>query len=248
MVSVTSARTGGLSFRDVRGNGDCRAAHLASEFESLGWRELRGDSVHGQEQLHCQISRHRDLDRKRLCSLLHLISGNGGPGQEWQLFRPTASQLLLSRPVPESAIIPAKAQPPNRWSGNSLGASRESLVASRCSTIVSAHARTLLQKVWDAHTVRKLPNGQTQLFIGLHLIHEVTTPQAFDMLRARGWRVRFPERTIATVDHIVPTRDQRAAIPRRDGRGHVRRRSSGIAASAASGCSTCAAARRGSST
>src|SRR5918998_3253981 len=70
-------------------------------------------------------------------------------------------------------------------------------------------AATLLQKVWDAHTVRKLPIGQTQLFIGLHLIHEVTTPQAFDMLRARGWNVRFPERTIATVDHIVPTRDQR---------------------------------------
>ena len=70
-------------------------------------------------------------------------------------------------------------------------------------------ASTLLQKVWDAHTVRKLPNGQTQLFIGLHLIHEVTTPQAFDMLRARGWHVRYPERTVATVDHIVPTRDQR---------------------------------------
>jgi 3-isopropylmalate/(R)-2-methylmalate dehydratase large subunit len=68
---------------------------------------------------------------------------------------------------------------------------------------------TLLQKVWDAHTVRKLPNGQTQLFIGLHLIHEVTSPQAFDMLRARGWNVRYPERTVATVDHIVPTRDQR---------------------------------------
>ncbi len=68
---------------------------------------------------------------------------------------------------------------------------------------------TLLQKVWDAHTVRRLPNGQTQLFIGLHLIHEVTTPQAFDMLRARGWKVRYPELTVATVDHIVPTRDQR---------------------------------------
>ncbi|MGB2713731.1 MAG: 3-isopropylmalate dehydratase large subunit [Vicinamibacterales bacterium] len=68
---------------------------------------------------------------------------------------------------------------------------------------------TLLQKVWDAHTVRRLPNGQTQLFIGLHLVHEVTSPQAFDMLRARGWEVKFPERTIATVDHIVPTRDQR---------------------------------------
>src|SRR5687767_13624841 len=68
---------------------------------------------------------------------------------------------------------------------------------------------TLLEKVWNAHTVRKLPNGQTQLFVGLHLIHEVTSPQAFDMLRARGWRVRYPGRTIATVDHIVPTRDQR---------------------------------------
>ena len=69
--------------------------------------------------------------------------------------------------------------------------------------------RTLLQKVWDLHTVRRLPTGQTQLFIGLHLIHEVTTPQAFDMLRARGAEVAFPERTYATVDHIVPTLDQR---------------------------------------
>jgi 3-isopropylmalate/(R)-2-methylmalate dehydratase large subunit len=68
---------------------------------------------------------------------------------------------------------------------------------------------TLLEKVWNAHTIRRLPNGQTQLFVGLHLVHEVTSPQAFDMLRARGWRVRFPERTVATVDHIVPTRDQR---------------------------------------
>jgi 3-isopropylmalate/(R)-2-methylmalate dehydratase large subunit len=68
---------------------------------------------------------------------------------------------------------------------------------------------TLLEKVWNAHSVRTLPNGQTQLFIGLHLVHEVTSPQAFDMLRARGWEVRFPDRTIATVDHIVPTRDQR---------------------------------------
>jgi 3-isopropylmalate/(R)-2-methylmalate dehydratase large subunit len=66
-------------------------------------------------------------------------------------------------------------------------------------------SKTLLQKVWDAHTVRQLPTGQTQLFIGLHLVHEVTSPQAFDMLRARGWRVAFPDRTFATVDHIVPT-------------------------------------------
>ena len=68
--------------------------------------------------------------------------------------------------------------------------------------------QTLLQKVWDLHTVRRLPTGQTQLFVGLHLIHEVTTPQAFDMLRQRGVKVAFPELTYATVDHIVPTLDQ----------------------------------------
>ncbi len=65
--------------------------------------------------------------------------------------------------------------------------------------------KNLLQKVWDAHTVRTLPGGQTQLYIGLHLIHEVTSPQAFEDLRRRGWSVRNPERTFATVDHIVPT-------------------------------------------
>src|SRR6186713_1435628 len=68
--------------------------------------------------------------------------------------------------------------------------------------------KTLLQKVWDLHTVRQLPTGQTQLFIGLHLIHEVTTPQAFETLRARGWKVARPDRTFATVDHIVPTQNR----------------------------------------
>ncbi len=70
-------------------------------------------------------------------------------------------------------------------------------------------AETLFRKVWNAHSVRTLPNGQTQLFIGLHLIHEVTSPQAFDMIRQQGWRVAFPERTVATIDHIVPTSSQR---------------------------------------
>ncbi len=65
--------------------------------------------------------------------------------------------------------------------------------------------QSLLDKVWDAHSVRELPSGQTQLFIGLHLIHEVTSPQAFQVLREQGWTVRFPQRSIATVDHIVPT-------------------------------------------
>ncbi|MGL5880627.1 MAG: aconitase family protein, partial [Xenococcaceae cyanobacterium] len=68
--------------------------------------------------------------------------------------------------------------------------------------------RTLFDRVWDLHTVGTLPSGQTQLFIGLHLIHEVTSPQAFGMLRDRGLKVLFPERTVATVDHIVPTENQ----------------------------------------
>ncbi|MCW6038529.1 3-isopropylmalate dehydratase large subunit [Spirulina subsalsa FACHB-351] len=67
---------------------------------------------------------------------------------------------------------------------------------------------TLFDKVWDLHTVGILPSGQTQLFIGLHLIHEVTSPQAFAMLRDRGLPVLYPERTVATVDHIVPTGNQ----------------------------------------
>ena len=66
-------------------------------------------------------------------------------------------------------------------------------------------SKTLFDKVWDAHTVRVLPNGMTQLLIGTHLIHEVTSPQAFGMLRDLGLKVLYPERTFATVDHIVPT-------------------------------------------
>ncbi len=68
---------------------------------------------------------------------------------------------------------------------------------------------TLFEKVWNAHAVRTLPSGQTQLFVGLHLVHEVTSPQAFDMIRQHGWGVPFPQRTFATVDHIVPTSSQK---------------------------------------
>lgn len=68
--------------------------------------------------------------------------------------------------------------------------------------------KSLYQKVWDAHTVGKLADGRTQLFIGTHLIHEVTSPQAFGMLRDLGLTVKYPGRTFATVDHIVPTENQ----------------------------------------
>ena len=67
---------------------------------------------------------------------------------------------------------------------------------------------TLYDKVWDLHRVAELPGGSTQLFVGLHLIHEVTSPQAFAALRDKGLSVRCPERTVATVDHIVPTTSQ----------------------------------------
>lgn len=71
--------------------------------------------------------------------------------------------------------------------------------------MITGMGRSLFSKVWDAHSVATLPNGNTQLFIGMHLIHEVTSPQAFGMLRDLGLGVPYPERTVATVDHIVPT-------------------------------------------
>ena len=67
------------------------------------------------------------------------------------------------------------------------------------------NSKNLFEKVWDVHSVGELANGQTQLFIGRHLIHEVTSPQAFGMLREKSLPIRYPERTFATVDHIVPT-------------------------------------------
>ena len=88
-------------------------------------------------------------------------------------------------------------------------------------------ARTLLDKVWEAHTVRTLPSGQTQLLIGLHLIHEVTTPQAFQMLKDAKLKVRMPERTFGTLDHIIPTADQTPSLRRSRWRRRWRRTCTG---------------------
>ena len=68
-------------------------------------------------------------------------------------------------------------------------------------------ATTLPQKVWDAHVVHTAPGEADLLYIDLHLVHEVTSPQAFDGLRLSGRRVRRPELTVATEDHNVPTQD-----------------------------------------
>jgi 3-isopropylmalate/(R)-2-methylmalate dehydratase large subunit len=65
--------------------------------------------------------------------------------------------------------------------------------------------KTLFAKVWESHVTGTLANGQTQLLIDTHLVHEVTSPQAFGMLRDLNLKVAYPHRTFATVDHIVPT-------------------------------------------
>lgn len=65
--------------------------------------------------------------------------------------------------------------------------------------------RTIFQKIWDSHIVNQVPDAPAVLYIDLHLVHEVTSPQAFSELRERGLRVRRPDRTIATMDHSTPT-------------------------------------------
>jgi 3-isopropylmalate/(R)-2-methylmalate dehydratase large subunit len=65
--------------------------------------------------------------------------------------------------------------------------------------------RTLVDKIWDSHVVAQEPDCPAVLYIDLHLVHEVTSPQAFQGLRNRGLRVRRPERTVATMDHSIPT-------------------------------------------
>ena len=67
------------------------------------------------------------------------------------------------------------------------------------------HPRTLFDKIWDAHVVETLPDGTAILYIDRHLVHEVTSPQAFEGLRAAGRKVRQPGATIAVADHNVPT-------------------------------------------
>lgn len=72
--------------------------------------------------------------------------------------------------------------------------------------------QTLFEKIWDRHVVRRLPEGRDLLYIDRHLVHEVTSPQAFEGLRQRGRTVRRPELTVATMDHNVPTDAQRTTI------------------------------------
>jgi len=71
-----------------------------------------------------------------------------------------------------------------------------------------AQPRTLYDKIWDDHVVDEQPDGTCLIYIDRHLVHEVTSPQAFEGLRATGRKVRAPEKTLAVVDHNVPTTDR----------------------------------------
>ena len=78
---------------------------------------------------------------------------------------------------------------------------------------MSSRPRTLFDKIWDSHVVENLPDGTCILYIDRHLLHEVTSPQAFEGLRLTGRRVRAPEKTLAVVDHNVPTSDRSKPNP-----------------------------------
>ena len=76
----------------------------------------------------------------------------------------------------------------------------------------SSGPRTLFEKIWDQHVVHEVPNQHSLLYVDLHLVHEVTSPQAFEGLRLAGRKLRRPELTVATQDHNVPTTDRSLPI------------------------------------
>jgi 3-isopropylmalate/(R)-2-methylmalate dehydratase large subunit len=88
-------------------------------------------------------------------------------------------------------------------------------------TMANAKPRTLYDKIWDDHLVHEQPDGTALLYIDRHLVHEVTSPQAFEGLRLTGRKVRSPEKTLAVVDHNVPTTDRSKGIAEEESRIQV---------------------------
>ena len=84
-----------------------------------------------------------------------------------------------------------------------------------------AKARTLYDKIWDDHVAHQADDGTCLLYIDRHLVHEVTSPQAFEGLRMTGRKVRHPEKTLAVVDHNVPTTDRSKGIAEEESRIQV---------------------------
>ena len=87
--------------------------------------------------------------------------------------------------------------------------------------MANAKPRTLYDKIWDDHLVHEQPDGTALLYIDRHLVHEVTSPQAFEGLRMTGRKVRAPEKTLAVVDHNVPTTDRSKGIAEEESRIQV---------------------------
>ncbi|HLB79574.1 MAG TPA: aconitase family protein, partial [Dongiaceae bacterium] len=84
-----------------------------------------------------------------------------------------------------------------------------------------AEPRTLFDKIWQSHLVHRQDDGTCLIYIDRHLVHEVTSPQAFEGLRAAGRRVRRPRATLAVADHNVPTTDRKAGIAEPESRLQV---------------------------
>ena len=111
-----------------------------------------------------------------------------------------------------------------------------------------AKARTLYDKIWDDHVAHQADDGTCLLYIDRHLVHEVTSPQAFEGLRMTGRKVRAPEKTLAVVDHNVPTTDRTKGIADEESRIQVEALANERQATSASNISTNSTSARASST
>ena len=112
-----------------------------------------------------------------------------------------------------------------------------------------AKPRTLFDKIWDSHVVQRQPGGTCVLYVDRHLVHEVTSPQAFEGLRVAGRKVRRPELTLAVPDHNVPTTDRSRGIADAESRIQVETLEprAATSASAISACRMCGKASSTSS-
>ena len=111
-----------------------------------------------------------------------------------------------------------------------------------------SNPKTLSEKIWEQHLVRREEGKPDLLYIDLHLVHEVTSPQAFESLRMTGRTVRRPDLTLATVDHNVPTIDRDQAEPGPALASSRSRRCARTAKSSASRCSASSTCARASCT
>src|SRR3984885_7763225 len=128
--------------------------------------------------------------------------------------------MPAKRPRPKPKPPPAKPRPSRRPKPRSKPRPRPRRRPKRKSKAM-AQKRTLFDKIWESHLVEQLPDGTCLLYIDKHLIHEVTSPQAFEGLRLTGRTVRRPELTLAVADHNVPTKDRDKGITDPESREQV---------------------------